>query len=442
MRAAVATWRWKAAALPQKALVRNSLGRVDISTALALTTPSARELDPPDRARDDRGPDSFGDRIGRAACALPGFTWRASREGDELRIAVGGHLTLDEAAGLWKRVSEVPDRERHSSRVRIDLSGVESMDGSCVALLVHLRGELAKRGVPCELAGGSKELSKLLELHARRRSRRRTRRPPLSAVEQVGHATLNLFRATLEVFDFFGELLIAAFTAVRRPRSLNLRDVGLTMERAGADAVPIVLLINFLTGFVMAYQSSLQLERFGANIFVADLVGLAMVRELGPLMTAIIVCGRSGAAFAAELGTMKVSEEVDALRTLGLLPLRYLVLPRVLGLMLVAPVLTLMADAIGIAGGVLVAAAVLDVMPAAFFTELRQALVPWDTISGLIKSVVFSGTLAVIACQRGLATAGGAEGVGRQTTSAVVISLFSLILLDAMFTVLFGMLSS
>jgi phospholipid/cholesterol/gamma-HCH transport system permease protein len=167
-----------------------------------------------------------------------------------------------------------------------------------------------------------------------------------------------------------------------------------------------------------------------------------MVRELGPLMTAIIACGRSGASFAAELGTMKVSEEVDALRTLGLLPLRYLVLPRVLGLMLVAPLLTLLADAIGIGGGVLVAAASLDVTPSAFIAELRQVMMPWDVISGLIKSVVFSGTLGIIACQQGLATAGGAEGVGRQTTSAVVISLFSLILLDAVFTVFFGVLAS
>jgi phospholipid/cholesterol/gamma-HCH transport system permease protein len=258
----------------------------------------------------------------------------------------------------------------------------------------------------------------------------------------VGHATVNVFSATLQVLDFFGELVVAASTALKWPRSLNLRDVGLTMERAGADAVPIVLLINFLVGFVMAYQGAGQLERFGANIFVADLVGLAMVRELGPLMTAIIICGRTGAAFAAELGTMKVSEEVDALRTMGLLPLRYLVLPRVLGLMLVAPVLTLLADAIGIGGGVLVAAFSLDVTPAAFISELQQVMTPWDLISGLIKSVVFSGTLGIIACQQGLSTGGGAEGVGRQTTSAVVISLFSLILLDALFTVLFGVITS
>jgi phospholipid/cholesterol/gamma-HCH transport system permease protein len=407
-----------------------------------LTVPSASELDPSDHAFDERGPDSFGDRIVRVASAVPGFTWRLDHRDGGLAISIGGSLTLEEAAGLWKRVGEVLERERRFAHVSVDLSQVESMDGSCLALLVHLRSELAKRRVPCEFVGADKEQRSLLELHGRRRLKRRARRRPKSAVEQLGQATQNAFHATVQVLDFFGELVLAAATALKRPRSLNLRDVTLTMERAGADAVPIVLLINFLTGFVMAYQAAAQLARFGANIFVADLVGLAMVRELGPLMTAIIVCGRSGAAFAAELGTMKVSEEVDALRTLGLLPLRYLVLPRVLGLMLVAPLLTLLADAIGIGGGILVAATSLDVTPSAFIAELRQVMMPWDVISGLVKSVVFSGTLGIIACQQGLATAGGAEGVGRQTTSAVVISLFSLILLDAVFTVFFGVLAS
>jgi phospholipid/cholesterol/gamma-HCH transport system permease protein len=410
-----------------------------------LTVPSVANIELDEPAADsvsDRGPDSFGNRIERVAIALTGFTWNARFEGSELGIAIGGNITMDEAAGLWRRVTEVLERERRLTRVSIDLSKVEVIDGSCMALLMHLRAELAKRRVPCEFTGGSSELRRLLELHGRRRQRRRFKRRPQNAVEQIGNATLDIFGSVRNMLGFFGELTVAAFTALKRPRSLNLRDVALTMERAGADAVPIVLLINFLTGFVMAFQAATQLARFGANIFVADLVGLAMVRELGPLMTAIIVCGRSGAAFAAELGTMKVSEEVDALRTMGLLPLRYLVLPRVLGLMLVAPVLTLLADAIGIGGGILVASASLDVTPAAFIAELRQAMVPWDIISGLIKSVFFSGTLGIIACQQGLATAGGAEGVGRQTTSAVVISLFSLILLDALFTIVFGALAS
>jgi phospholipid/cholesterol/gamma-HCH transport system permease protein len=307
-----------------------------------------------------------------------------------------------------------------------------------MALLVHMQSELRQRRVECRMVRGAPEVQRLLKLYGRRRIRLRPARRARSGIEHLGEATTRFFAATIGMLDFFGELLVTAFSAVRNPRSLNLRDVALTMERSGADAVPIVLLINFLIGFVMAYQSAVQLEQFGANIFVADLVGLAMTRELAPLMTGIIICGRSGAAFAAELGTMKVSEEVDALRTLGLLPLRYLVLPRVLGLMLVGPVLTLLADAIGIIGGIVVAATQLDVTPAAFMGELRQVMEPWDVFSGLLKSIVFSGTIAVIACQQGLTTSGGAEGVGRQTTGAVVAILFALILLDAVFTVLFG----
>jgi phospholipid/cholesterol/gamma-HCH transport system permease protein len=408
-----------------------------------VTVPSVADIDIEERAPDslsERGPDSFGNRIERAASAIAGFTWQAHFEGGELAIAIGGNITMDEAGGLWRRITDVLERERRMAHVRVDLSKVEEMDGSCLALLVHLRAELRRRRVPCDVTGASPVLQRLLELHGRQRGRRRPRRRPRNAIEQIGHGTVGVLSSAIHVLDFFGELMVAAFTALKRPRSLNLRDVALTMERAGADAVPIVLLINFLTGFVMAFQAAAQLSKFGADIFVADLVGLAMVRELGPLMTAIIVCGRTGAAFAAELGTMKVSEEVDALRTLGLLPLRYLVLPRVLGLMLVAPVLTLLADAIGIVGGILVASLSLDVTPSAFIAELRQVMVPWDIISGLVKSVFFSGTLGIIACQQGLSTAGGAEGVGRQTTSAVVISLFSLILLDALFTVVFSVL--
>jgi phospholipid/cholesterol/gamma-HCH transport system permease protein len=198
------------------------------------------------------------------------------------------------------------------------------------------------------------------------------------------------------------------------------------------------MLINFLMGLVMAYQSSAQLKQFGANQYVADLVGVSMTRELGPLMTAIIICGRSGAAFAAELGTMKVSEEVDALRTLGVMPLRYLVMPRMLGLVLVSPLLVLLADAVGIAGGAVVAALSLDITPTAYLIQLKSAVKPSDIVSGLIKGMVFSGAVALISCQQGLATSGGAEGVGRRTTGAVVSILFALIVLDAIFTVLLG----
>src|SRR5581483_2143691 len=187
-----------------------------------------------------------------------------------------------------------------------------------------------------------------------------------------------------------------------------------------------------------AFQAAVQLKQFGANIFVADLVGLSITRELAPLMTAIIVAGRSGAAFSAELGTMKVSEEIDALRTLGLDPYLFLVFPRVLALVVVLPLLTILADAVGILGGLLVALLGLDLTANAYVVETQKALHLWDVSSGLLKSLVFGLQIGLIACQRGLATRGGAEGVGRATTSAVVTSLFALVVTDAIFTMLFN----
>lgn len=384
-------------------------------------------------------PDVFGDRVSRVAGFLPDFSCTISEEPEGVRVVLGGSLTLEQAPALWMRVSELLERSGGKQLVTVDLSGVETVDGACMALLVHLRGELKTRGIESALHGGSPAVRRVVDLYGgRRRPRARRVRRGRNAVEQVGQATIDFFGEVVSVLDFLGQLVASVWQALRRPRSMNLRDIALTMERGGADAVPIVLLINFLIGFVMAYQSALQLRQFGASIYVADLVGVSMTRELGPLMTAIILCGRTGAAFSAELGTMKVSEEVDALRTLGFLPLPYLVMPRILGLMAVAPLLTLLADAIGIAGGLVVGGTLLDITPRAYWVETLSAVKPWDIWSGALKSIVFAGAIALIACQQGLATSGGAEGVGRRTTSAVVSILFMLILLDAVFTVIFG----
>ena len=239
------------------------------------------------------------------------------------------------------------------------------------------------------------------------------------------------------MLGFFGDVVLAALGLLKEPRTGNWKDVLPTMERTGADAVPIVILINFLVGFVMAYQGARQLKQFGANIFVADLVGLSVTRELGPLMTAIILCGRSGASFAAELGSMKVSEEIDALRTMGFGPIGYLVMPRMLALMLVLPVLTLLGDLVGLLGGVVVGMTTLSLTFGGYLSETHKALHSWDVFSGVIKSMVFGFAIALISCQQGFATTGGAEGVGRRTTSSVVSTLFTLILLDAGFTMFF-----
>jgi phospholipid/cholesterol/gamma-HCH transport system permease protein len=210
------------------------------------------------------------------------------------------------------------------------------------------------------------------------------------------------------------------------------------MERHGADGLAIVATIGLLIGLITAFQAAIQLRKFGADTLVATLVGLSLTRELAPLMTAIVVAGRSGAAIAAELGTMKVSEEVDALKTLGLDPYRYLVLPRCLALVLVLPLLTIVADIIGLLGGALVALSTLEVSLQGYVLATRDALGFRDVLGGLIKAAAFGGIISLVACERGLATSGGAEGVGRATTGAVVKTLFYLVVADAFFAVLFN----
>jgi phospholipid/cholesterol/gamma-HCH transport system permease protein len=264
--------------------------------------------------------------------------------------------------------------------------------------------------------------------------RLRSRRPP-GALDQLGRATIAGLVELQLVLAFLGQMVVSGAGVLRSPRSANWRELPATMERTGADAVPIVVVISFLVGLAMAFQSAVQLRRFGANILVADLIGLSVCRELGPLMTAIVVSGRSGAAFAAELGFMKVNGEIDALRTMGFGPMRHLVLPRTLALVLVMPMLTVLADVAGIAGGLAVGAWHLDVPVRGYLHETVRAVHVWDVWSGVGKSVVFGLAIALIACQQGLATGGGAEGVGRRTTSAVVLTLFTLILADAVLTV-------
>jgi len=387
----------------------------------------------------DRPSIVYDERLSLVVGMVQRFSWERIQGPDgTIRLELGGSITIDDAAALWKRISETIADVEGAKTVTVDLARIQVIDGACMALLVQFRTDLRARRIACEFQGGSPEVRKIVDLYGGRSKGRhkRPKRRPVSAIEQVGVATIAITAEAKQILDFLGRLVASTLHLIRHPKSLNLRDVGLTMERAGADAAPIVLLINFLIGFVMAYQSAAQLKQFGASIYVADLVGVSMTRELGPLMMAIIICGRSGAAFAAELGTMKVSEEVDALHTLGFLPLPFLVIPRMLGLILVAPILVLLADAIGIAGGGVVAALKLDISPTAFIIQLENAVKAKDVLSGMIKGVVFCATIALISCQQGLATSGGAEGVGRRTTSAVVSILFSLILLDALFTVM------
>ncbi len=356
--------------------------------------------------------------------------------GKALRIE--GSVRFEDGPALWAQVLEQTKQVEKTQRCDFDMSALDDIDGGSVALLVQLRADLYRRGASSDFIGGSGQVQKLIQLYrgdVKVGRLSKPRRPGL--LDQIGTATLDIFHEFKLVFAFFGSAIRATIGVIRSPTTGNWGDVAPTMERSGADAVPIVILINFLIGVVMAFQGAVQLKQFGANIYVADLVSLSICRELGPLMTAIILCGRSGAAFAAEIGSMKVSEEIDALRTMGFGPVRFLVLPRLVALVLVLPMLTLLGDAVGIVGGLVVGVLNLDLTIVAYFKETQGALTLWDIFSGMLKSVAFASVITLISCQQGLATTGGAAGVGRRTTSSVVSILFALILVDAGFTALF-----
>ena len=354
-----------------------------------------------------------------------------------LRFA--GTLDVGHAAGLRRRVLDLLSSRPRA--VDFDLSGVDAIDGSTSALLLALRTALARRGTRVELVGAAEGVARILALYGSDEPKRSLHEAPrpASVLEQIGRETRSLLESVQGSLDYVGDIAAALGTALRRPASVNWSDVTRVMERAGADGFPIVVMITFLMGMVTAFQAAVQLRQFGADIFVADLVALSVTRELGPLMTAIIVAGRSGAAFSAEIGTMAVSEEIDALQTLKLSPYGFLVFPRVIALVLVVPLLTLIGDLCGILGGLAVSMLRLDLTPHAYLQRSQQALDVWDVASGVLKSVFFGLAVALVACRRGLATRGGAAGVGLSTTSAVVTSLFALVVLDALFTVLFNL---
>jgi phospholipid/cholesterol/gamma-HCH transport system permease protein len=237
---------------------------------------------------------------------------------------------------------------------------------------------------------------------------------------------------------FIGETTVALLRSIKRPSRIRWRPVLHNMEMAGFNALPIVGLLSFLMGVVIAYQGAGQLARYGANIFVVDLVGLSMLRELAPLLTAVIVAGRSGSAYAAQIGTMKVTEEIDALQTLGIAPMDLLVLPKLLALVVVLPLLTVYADILGVMGGMVMAKSQLDVGFTEFIDRFDEAIKLPSYLVGIGKAPVFAGIVALVGCFQGFQVGGNAESVGHQTTVSVVQAIFLVIIADAVFSVVFN----
>ncbi len=262
--------------------------------------------------------------------------------------------------------------------------------------------------------------------------------PADTALQALGRRSHALATQSLAVLALLGEVAAILGATLRQPRRWRWRQVLFNIRTAGVDALPIVGLLAFLLGIVVAYQSADQLRQFGANIFIVDVVGLSMLREFAPMMTAIIIAGRSGSAYAAQIGTMAVTEEIDAMRTLGIEPLEVLVLPKILALVIALPLLTFFADVTGVMGGMLMAYLQLGVSFEEFIARFTKAVSVTSFLVGIGKAPVFAVIIVVIGCFQGLQTRGGADSVGRQTTRAVVQSTFLVIVADALFSIAFS----
>jgi phospholipid/cholesterol/gamma-HCH transport system permease protein len=255
----------------------------------------------------------------------------------------------------------------------------------------------------------------------------------------VGESTLQFLADFRELVAFVGQLTLALLSALRSPRQIRFRDMMLAADRAGIGAIPIIALVGFLLGLILTFQSAIPMRQFGAEIFVADLLGISMLRELGPLMAGILLTARSGSAFAAEIGTMKVNEEVDALTTMGLEPVRFLVVPRIIAAVAVVPVLAMLMNVSGLMGGAVVFLS-LDFPLVTFVNRVVAAVSMADFLGGLFKAFIFGIIVAAVGCLRGLQTKTGAGAVGESTTSSVVSGIVLIAVIDGIFGVIFYML--
>ena len=353
-------------------------------------------------------------------------------------LSLNGRLDAYSLGDVWT-VARKAVVTAGARRVVVDAAGVDYCDGAGIALLVDLRRMAHIARTPeVEVRNLRPEYQVLLDQFDPAQLTVDHDPPPprRGQIEEIGWHASKIGRDIREQLTFVGETTAALAAAVRHPLAVRWRDVWMLCEKVGADALPIVALIAFLMGVIIAFESAVPMKRFGAEIFVADLVGLSMLRELGPLMTAILLAGRSGAAFAAELGTMRVNQEIDALTTMGLDPVRFLVVTRVLAALLMTPLLTLFAGFVGLVGGALTMQT-FGIPYVTFVHEIESIVDISDFMAGFVKSFVFALLIAGIGCLRGLQTTSGASAVGDAATRAVVSGIILLVVADGIFAVIF-----
>ncbi|WP_343714000.1 MlaE family lipid ABC transporter permease subunit [Inquilinus sp.] len=357
------------------------------------------------------------------------------------RLHLEGPWVTRAAAPLDRELSELVQKSV-KGQVVLDLSGVTRLDTVGAWLVHRTQEDLAAAGATVRVEGVSDDQKGLLEAVSRVERDEPIKQPQRNILYELayrtGKSTYHFRDEALALLSFLGMLVVKSIATLLRPSRIRFTALAHNIEATGLNAMPIVGLLSFLIGVVLAYQGADQLSRFGAQIFVVNLLGVSVLRELGGLITAIIVAGRSGSAFTAQIGTMQVNQEVDAMETLGLDPIEVLVIPRVFALAITLPLLTFYANIMAIFGGGLMSYFVLDISAPQFLQQFKAAISVGTLWVGMIKAPVFAFAIAMVGCYEGLKVSGSAESVGRLTTQSVVVSIFLVIVLDALFSILFA----
>lgn len=355
----------------------------------------------------------------------------------EVLLNIAGNINSGNVSSFLKEIKKKISRDIPSS-LAVDLENLTYMDDYGVLALSELRDMLKDKNA-FQIINAGEEITNILSLmdfSAIEGKTGKEKKSSSNVFVRLGEDTLNSFADIRYMLSFMGSAVLAVFYVITHPWALRKDDTLSFMQRAGVEALPIVGLISFLLGLIIAFMSSIQLRQFGADIYVASLVGVAMTYELGPIMTCIIVSGRSGSSFASEIGTMKVSEEVDALFTMGFDPIRFLVVPKMLASVVVVPILTLFSDVFAILGGMVVGVYILDLSAHAYVAQTLRSLTLFYIFWGVMKSFVFAIVISWVGCMRGFQVKGGADSVGKATTSAVVTSIFLIIVIDSLFAII------
>ncbi len=370
-----------------------------------------------------------------------GPDFSSERLGDALTLALGGRWTVDASAAIERRADALVGDIGDARQVGFDLGRITRLDTAGAWLIDRARQTLSAKGIDARLESVRPEFEILLRearYHKVVLPPRRVGSPLARLAAGFLEAAVSAGAYLYEAVGFLGEVVAPFGRSLSRPSQFRATSLVFHIESIALGGAPIIALINFLAGAILAQQSVFQLRRFGATIFVVNLIGILMLRELGVLLTAIMISGRSGSAITAELGSMKLHEEIDALTVLGLRPVDILIVPRILALVVSLPLLTFVADMAGIFGGLLVSWSYEGITPVRFLTGLQTAVGYHTFLCGIIKAPFMALVIGLIACLEGLAVAGSAESLGRRVTSSVVKSIVMIVVVDGLFTVFFA----